>query len=148
MRKQFLLVAFGFSFLFSNKALSYFGEKDLKEKNNKSTIVQSKAAGCKPATAKLFLEFNDVRALIENGGSMFQDRAAGVSSYEIPKVSGNGTKRFAIFAGALWMGGTDINGQLKLAAIRFRQGNDFWSGPLCSTCRAARSKWCRYKPAR
>jgi hypothetical protein len=35
-----------------------------------------------------------------------------------------------IFAGALWMGGTDVNGQLKLAALRYRQGNDFWPGPL------------------
>ena len=35
-----------------------------------------------------------------------------------------------IFAGALWMGGEDINGQLKMAAHRYRTGNDFWAGPL------------------
>jgi integrase len=28
------------------------------------------------------------------------------------------------------MGGTDVNGQLKLAALRYRSGNDFWPGPL------------------
>jgi hypothetical protein len=133
MRKQFLLVALGFSVLWSNSALSYLGEKDLKYKENKDKISQSKAAGCAPATAKLYLEFNDVRCLIENGGSMFQDRAAGVAAYEIPKVADGGTKHYAIYAGALWMGGTDINGQLKLAAIRFRRGNDFWSGPLTVT---------------
>jgi hypothetical protein len=31
------------------------------------------------------------------------------------------------------MGGTDVNGQLKLAALKFRQGNDFWPGPLSVT---------------
>ncbi len=31
------------------------------------------------------------------------------------------------------MGGTDVNGQLKLAAIKFRSGNDFWPGPLTTT---------------
>ena len=30
----------------------------------------------------------------------------------------------------LWMGGTDVNGQLKVAGLRYRQGNDFWPGPL------------------
>ena len=133
MRKQFLVVTLGLTMLWSNSVLSYYGEKDLENKNKSIKVDQNKAASCSPASAKLFLEFNDVRALIENGGSMFQDRAAGVSSYEIPKVSDGGTKHFAIFAGALWMGGTDVNGQLKLAAIRFRQGNDFWSGPLSVT---------------
>jgi len=75
------------------------------------------------------MKFNDVSALIEQGGSMFQNRAAGVAAYEVPK----GSNRFAIFAGALWMGGTDVNGQLKLAALRYRQGNDFWPGPLTVT---------------
>ena len=60
---------------------------------------------------------------------MFQNRAAGVAAYEVPK----GSNRFAIFAGALWMGGTDVNGQLKLAALRYRSGNDFWPGPLTVT---------------
>jgi len=130
MRKQLLLLSLGFSVLCSHNASAYFGEKDLNEKNKKASISQNKAAGCAPATGKLFLEFNDVRAFIENGGSMFQDRTAGISSYEIPKVADGGTKHFAIFAGALWMGGTDVNGQLKLAALRFRRGNDFWAGPL------------------
>jgi hypothetical protein len=75
------------------------------------------------------MKFNDVSALIEQGGSMFQNRAAGVAAYEVPK----GSNRFAIYAGALWMGGTDVNGQLKLAALRYRTGNDFWPGPLTVT---------------
>jgi hypothetical protein len=72
------------------------------------------------------MEFNDVSALIEQGGSMFQDRQNGTPAYEVPK----GSDLYAIYAGALWMGGVDVNGQLKLAALRYRQGNDFWPGPL------------------
>ncbi len=120
MKKQLFATFFGVTVVFN--ALAYLGPND---KMAKPTPI-TKGANCSPATAKLYMEFNDVRALIEQGGSMFQNRAAGVAAYEVPKNS----KRYAIFAGALWMGGTDVNGQLKLAALRFRSGNDFWSGPL------------------
>jgi hypothetical protein len=36
----------------------------------------------------------------------------------------------ALFTAALWLGGTDINNQLKLAALRYRNGQDYWTGPL------------------
>lgn len=121
MKKQLITIVLAAASLWSNSAYGYFGPND---KSKKPTY--SLKANCSPATAKLTMEFNDVKALIEQGGSMFQNRQAGVSSYEVPKGSG----LHVIFAGALWMGGTDVNGQLKLAALRFRQGNDFWPGPL------------------
>ena len=34
-----------------------------------------RAAGCAPATGIMDMEWNNVRALIETGGSMWQDRA-------------------------------------------------------------------------
>lgn len=86
----------------------------------------SRAANCAPANERLFVEFNNVRALVETGGSLWQDRANGSASYEIPANS----NKFVLYSGALWMGGEDVNGQLKLAAHMFRQGNDFWAGPL------------------
>lgn len=88
-------------------------------------------ANCPPSNARLFMDFNDVRCLIEVGGSLWQNRQIGASSYEVPKGSGN----FVIYSGGIWMGGLDVNGQLKLAAIKFRQGgtNDFWPGPLSQT---------------
>ena len=50
--------------------------------------------------------------------------------YEIPK-DGN---KHSMFAGALWIGGVDAGGQLKVAAMTYRQGgNDFWPGPLTNT---------------
>ena len=122
MKKQLIAIALGVSMIWSNSALSYLGPND---KSNKGPIL--KGANCSPSTSKMYLEFNDVKALIEQGGSMFQFRAGtAVASYEVPK----GTGLHVIFAGALWMGGTDVNGQLKLAALRYRSGNDFWAGPL------------------
>ena len=42
----------------------------------------------------------------------------------IPEVS-------SIFAGAVWLGGFDDGGNLKMAAQTYRSaGNDFWPGPL------------------
>jgi hypothetical protein len=120
MKKQFVATVVSVGLFFST-ALGYYGPG---EKDGKPT--KPKGANCSPATAKLTMEFNDVKALIEQGGSMFQNRQASVAAYEVPK----GSNRFAIFAGALWMGGTDVNGQLKLAALRYRSGNDFWPGPL------------------
>ncbi|MBI2259496.1 MAG: T9SS type A sorting domain-containing protein [Flavobacteriia bacterium] len=87
-------------------------------------------ANCAPARAQIKMDYNDVSALLEPAGLMFLDRAAGRASYEVPK----GGKVSAIYAGSLWMGGTDVNGQLKLAAQRFRDsGVDFWTGPLTVT---------------
>lgn len=86
----------------------------------------SAKSNCPPSNARLFMDFNDVRCLIEVGGSMWQNRQIGAPSYEVPKDGGN----HVIFSGSIWMGGLDVNGQLKLAAIKFRQGNDFWAGPL------------------
>lgn len=122
MKKQLITVALTAAAICSNSAFAYLGPND---KSYKPSPIQ-KGANCAPATAKLTMEFNDVKALIEQGGSMFQNRQAGVAAYEIPKGSG----LHCIYAGALWMGGTDVNGQLKLAALRYRQGNDFWPGPL------------------
>ena len=75
-------------------------------------LLQAKAANCTPATGRKILEFNNVSALIETGGSMWQDRSKNDAAYEVPKGSGEKV----IYAGALWMGGLDVNNQLKLAA--------------------------------
>jgi len=91
------------------------------DKNNRSI-----AAGCLPAASFNFLELNNVRTRINTGGDMWWD-LAGTASYEIP----NGSKKHSMFSASLWIGGVDVNGQLKLAALRYRQvGNDYWPGPL------------------
>lgn len=129
MKKQLIGIALGSAFLLtSNNALSYIKTDGtgMQQNNGGNTIAQPKSAGCSPATAQLTMEFNDVSSFIEQGGSMWQNRGSGVAAYEIPK--GSGLK--VIYAGALWMGGTDVNGQLKIAALTFRSQEDFWPGPL------------------
>ena len=85
------------------------------------------AAACAPAGGLKDLEWNNVRALIETGGSLWQDRANSKAAYEIPIDGGVSS----LYAGSLWMGGFSPDQQLKLAAITFRgRGNDFWPGPL------------------
>ncbi|UKN03564.1 T9SS C-terminal target domain-containing protein [Paracrocinitomix mangrovi] len=88
----------------------------------------SRAAGCAPANERLYMEFNNVKAIIETGGLLWQERSTGTASYEVPK----GSNKYVIYSGALWMGGEDVNGQLKIAAQMFGQGRDFWTGPLGS----------------
>ena len=92
-------------------------------------VTEPRAAGCAPANGTTFLEFNNVKALIHTGGNLWQITGQNFSQYEIPKGSGI----MALFTSALWLGGVDINGQLKLAAVRYRQGQDYWPGPLTTT---------------
>lgn len=130
MKKQIISIVIGAAaILWSNSALSYYNDGNGMPQSghgDNNANSEAKGANCAPATAKLTMSFNDVSCLIEQGGSLFQDRNTGTATYEVPK--GSGLK--AIFAGALWMGGVDVNGQLKLAALKFRSGNDFWPGPL------------------
>ncbi len=110
--------------------------------------VRAKAADCSPAQTLTEFFVNNVRTAAETGGNTWYDRGNGLPYYEVPANAGN----HAIFAGALWMGGIDPAGNLKLAAVRFRQvGNDFWPGPLtvdgsasieASTCQL----WDRFFP--
>jgi hypothetical protein len=47
---------------------------------------------------------------------MWQDRSRGKNAYEVPKGSGE----YFNYIGALWMGGMDVNNQLKIAALTYR----------------------------
>ena len=97
--------------------------------NNSSTnsSVSNRAANCAPATQIRVLNFNNVSALVENSGLLWMNRSSSSAAYFVPKDAGTSP----IYAGALWLGGQDVNNQLKLAATRFRSnGDDFWPGPL------------------
>ena len=64
---------------------------------------ETRAAACAPATGLREMDWNNVRALIETGGSMWQDRSNSSAAYEVP--AGGGVS--ALYAGALWMGGLE-----------------------------------------
>jgi hypothetical protein len=124
--RKYLILLFVVNFLTSTSFLAWNDPTNSGKKSTKGNSVILRAANCTPATGKKFLEFNNVSALIETGGSMWQDRSRNDAAYECPKGSGE----TVIYAGALWMGGTDPNNQLRIAALTFRSGNDFWAGPL------------------
>ena len=87
--------------------------------------IQAKAASCKRAQSSAELNVNNVRALINAYGNMWYDGS--LAKYNIPK---EGTST-AMFCAALWIGGTDVDDQLRIAALRFgSEGNDYWPGPL------------------
>jgi len=102
--------------------------KKFRGNNNSSAKpeIKQNAAGCSAASGYRYLNINNVRARINTGGDMWWD-LNDFSQYFIP-ANGQAT---SLFSGSLWIGGLDINNQLKLAAVRFRQvGNDYWTGPL------------------
>lgn len=87
---------------------------------------KSGAASCAPGAGRTDLDLNNVRALIFTSGDMWWD-LNNSPRYEIPK----GSNKHSAFASALWIGGVDNGGNLKVAAMTYRQtGNDFWPGPL------------------
>jgi hypothetical protein len=101
------------------------GRSGQKLQENLNTLANS----CNPATGKTDLDINNVRTTIYTGGDMWWDLSNN-ARYEIPKGSGI----HSLFAGSLWIGGIDAGGQLKVAAMTYRQtGNDFWPGPLDTT---------------
>ncbi len=97
-----------------------------------TATTEVRAAACQAATGLRDLEWNNVRARIETGGSMWQDRANNRAAYEVPKVNSEEDESVSsIYSGALWLGGLSPDQQLKMAAVTFRaDGNDFWPGPL------------------
>jgi len=85
------------------------------------------AAGCDPGQNAIELDINNVRARVMTGGDMWWDQGINNAAYEVPK----GSKKNALFAGSVWVGGFTADKQLKVCAQTYRaDGNDYWPGPL------------------
>src|SRR6185295_11252461 len=85
-------------------------------------------AQCYPTASQEFLDANNVRALVLNGGDLWWSHDHDdTTMYYVPKDSGISE----LGVGALWFGGIDAGGNLHVAAQTYRQtGNDFFPGPL------------------
>jgi hypothetical protein len=91
----------------------------------RNAAASTKAAACKRAQSTAELNVNNVRALINGYGNMWYDGS--VTQYHLPKNSNT----CPLYCAALWIGGTDVNDNLRIAALRFGQdGDDYWPGPL------------------
>ncbi|MBA3827780.1 MAG: hypothetical protein H0X33_02490 [Taibaiella sp.] len=106
-------------------------------------LLRTTAAACQPATATLDLDINNVRARLMTGGDMWWNQGTSKAAYEVPKGGGASS----LFAGSIWIGGSDNTGQLKVAAQTYRQdGNDYWPGALDAGLSSigSCSKWDRF----
>lgn len=115
------------AFLFSALSGTAFAEdcKTCKKSATQKVAMQRKAAVCKRAQSTAELNVNNVRALINGYGNMWYDGS--VPQYHLPKNSNT----CPLFCAALWIGGTDVNDQLRIAALTFGSyGDDYWPGPL------------------
>ena len=117
--KQIITLSFAFF------SIALIAKENVTNPNATSVVNTKVAAGCNESTSQTDLDVNNVRTTIMAGGDMWWNLSD--ARYEIPK-DGN---KHSMFAGALWIGGVDDGGQLKVAAMTYRQGgNDFWPGPL------------------
>lgn len=87
---------------------------------------------CANSTSAIDQRINNVRARLLGGGDCWWNFTDG--RYIVPKVdvSSGQQEVSSIYAGAVWIGGYDDFGNLKLACQDFRSAteNDFWPGPL------------------
>jgi hypothetical protein len=96
------------------------------------TPVLNSRSDCVQGSSRFYMEINNVRTVLLSSGDVWWDLEKGV--YEVPKVDPSSGVRpvSAIFAGAVWLGGKDNVGNLKVACQSYRDANstDFWPGPL------------------
>jgi hypothetical protein len=92
---------------------------------------KTQAQNCTESTAQEYIQGNDMKVVFRNGGDMFWDGSE--AQCIVPYAYQQPVEISSLFAGAVWMGGYDSGGNLRLAAQTYRSGgNDYWSGPLDS----------------
>jgi len=93
---------------------------------NLNGIVARSSGNCKMGSQDAYLNTNNVNAYLSNGGSLFFDGEKG--AYEVPK----GSSKISLFAGALWMGGIDNQGTLRVTAPQYKdyEGSECVAGPI------------------
>ncbi len=124
MRNLFKFTLFVLSFCFFTQIMAE-EPKNLKKIPNKIHKLKSFAAPCAIGNTVTYIAYNNVRAPIHMRGTMWTD-PDGQAGYEIPKGSG----KKSMYSGGIWIAGTDVNEQLKLAAVRFTSARNYWPGPL------------------
>lgn len=123
------------SFLFTLLSIQIAQANEYKNEHHSKTTIKKIKGDCVPATAKTYLDINNVRATLLNGGDMWWDLEQ--AGYVVPNTENPDTEVSSIFAGAIWMGGIDPAGNLKIGAVQYRGGSgnhtDYYPGPLDPT---------------
>ena len=113
--------------VFANINPEIHGKKNSETNQN---ITLENRNDCNPATSDAEQNINNVRARLLGGGDVWWDLDN--AQYVVPNILVDPVS--SIFAGAVWLGGFDEAGGLKLAGQTYRNStsNDYWPGPLTS----------------
>ncbi|MCS6819883.1 MAG: hypothetical protein NZ522_08010, partial [Chitinophagales bacterium] len=148
--KKFVFVFF----LVGMAGVSVLAHVDVNLKRNKDKFLnktdkfyKTEAGDCASPVSQFDMDINNVRCRLLNGGDMWWDFQ--VARYEVPKATpfNKSTSLNLLFAGAIWISGIDDGNNLKVAAQRYRQGDDYWPGPLddnAQTNKKICTKWDRH----
>ena len=128
--KSWLLVLCGLGLL-NISALAYHTGKNNPKRPAPNKPELRYLEDCNNAVAQIDQAINNVRARLTTGGDVWWNSTDG--RYVVPKVAHGLPEVSAIFAGAVWLGGVDPAGNLKLADQTFGRADrqyDFFPGPL------------------
>ncbi|WP_353484051.1 hypothetical protein [Haliscomenobacter sp.] len=145
--KSWLLALCGLALL-NTSALAYHTGKNNPKRPTPAKPELRYLEDCNNAVAQIDQAINNVRARLTTGGDVWWDSNDG--RYVVPKVAPGLPEVSSIFAGAVWLGGVDPAGNLKLAAQTYGRSErqfDFFPGPLNSngkTNKETCSKWDRF----
>ena len=95
--------------------------------------LTSRAGDCVRGKSTVFLEVNNIRAMLLNSGDLWWDR--NTAQYEAPKRTEEQVKNKArainpLFAGSVWVSGL-VGGNLRMAAITYSANKSaWWPGPI------------------
>ncbi|MEM9820900.1 MAG: hypothetical protein AAF985_07500 [Bacteroidota bacterium] len=105
---------------------------DQKKGNNNKQTTASLREPCSPGTSQIAQDINNVRARLLINGDVWWD-GSGMARYVVPKVEPGEPEVSSIYAAAVWLGGLDEGGSLKLAVKTYGSNSgrtDFWPGPI------------------
>lgn len=96
------------------------------------TYVDALTQNCNLPSAAAFTQSNNISARILNGGDLFTNFNTGRGQFIPSPDPTNPSSVATIYSAGLWMGGIDLNGNLKLAAVDYRSSGkgDYSAGPL------------------
>lgn len=120
-----------FLFLACLSAKAHINPKAKANRKKDEVKARNFRENCDNALAQTDMDINNVRARLTTGGDVWWDSNDGV--YVVPKNAPGQPPVSSIFAGAVWLGGVDPAGNLKVAAQTYGRasGNfDYWPGPL------------------
>lgn len=122
--KNILLICLSLAFCGESFAQKY--TKHIKEDQSGYMELKGAAAGCQRGETITEISLNNVRTYIHMDGLLWTNSVGNASGYEIPKGSG----KTSIYAGGIWISGTDLNGMIKQSAVRYKGSRNYWPGPL------------------